>query len=63
MLLQNHKGDPIEDEALLKQAELFELEANDSKQKKNYQKIIAEYATGILADDAFIQLTCSMRPG
>jgi tetratricopeptide (TPR) repeat protein len=55
-LLQNHKGDPIEDEALLKQAELFELEANYSKAEKNYQKIIAEYSDGILADDALYRL-------
>jgi hypothetical protein len=51
MLLQNHKGDPI-DEALLKQAELFELEANDSKEKK-LSKNDTGIRNGILADDAY----------
>jgi hypothetical protein len=57
MLLQNHKGDPIEDEALLKQAELFELEGPKAE---NYQKITG-IRNGILADDALYHLECSMR--
>ncbi len=52
-LLQNHKGDPIEDEALLKQAQLYELEANYEAAKNNYQTIIDNFSDGILADDAF----------
>lgn len=55
-LLQNHKGDPIEDEALLKQAKLFETEGNYEAARKNYQTIIDNYADGILADDAFYYL-------
>lgn len=55
-LLQNHKGDPIEDEALLKQAKLYEAEGNYEAARKNYQSIIDNFADGILADDAFYYL-------
>jgi len=55
-LLQDHKGDPIEDEALLKQAELFELESQYTKAQKNYQAIIDNYGDGILIDDALYGL-------
>ncbi|MGJ8683310.1 MAG: tetratricopeptide repeat protein [Nonlabens sp.] len=55
-LLQNHKGDPIEDEALLKQAQLYELESNFEAAKSNYQTIIDNFADGILADDAYYYL-------
>lgn len=52
LLLENHKGDPIEDEALLNVAKLYELEGNFEEAAKNYQKIINNYGDGILADDA-----------
>ncbi|PQJ31776.1 hypothetical protein BST92_07490 [Nonlabens arenilitoris] len=55
-LLQNHKGDPIEDEALLNQANLYEMEGNLDAAKNNYQTIIDNFADGILADDAFYKL-------
>ena len=55
-LLQNHKGDPIEDEALLKQAKLYELESNFEAAKNNYQIIIDNFSDGILADDAYYYL-------
>lgn len=55
-LLQNHKGDPIEDEALLQQATLFELESQFEKAQKNYQLIIDNHGSGILADDALYRL-------
>ncbi len=55
-LLQDHKGDPIEDEALLKQAQLFELEADYGNAQKNYENIIANYGDGILVDDALYRL-------
>jgi len=55
-LLQNHKGDPIEDEALLNQAKLYETEANYEAAKNNYQTIIDNFADGFLADDAFYYL-------
>ena len=55
-ILQNHKGEKIEDEALLKQAELLESQKKYDAAKFNYQKIIEFYATGILADDAHFNL-------
>jgi tetratricopeptide (TPR) repeat protein len=55
-LLLNHKGDDIEDEALLNLAILYELEGNAEKAREQYQVIIDNYADGILADDAFYNL-------
>ena len=51
-ILENHKGEKIEDEALLKQGKLLEELKEYSKAAFNYQKIIEFYAQGILADDA-----------
>ena len=51
-ILQNHKGEKIEDEALLKQGELLESVADYEGAKFNYQKIIEFYGNDILADDA-----------
>jgi tetratricopeptide (TPR) repeat protein len=55
-ILNNHKGEKIEDEALLKQAELLEKIQDFEAAKFNYQKIIEFYGTGILADDAHFAL-------
>ncbi|WP_461443905.1 tetratricopeptide repeat protein [Maribacter sp.] len=55
-ILQNHKGEKIEDEALLKQGELLESTEDYEAAKFNYQKIIEFYANGILADDAHFAL-------
>ncbi len=55
-ILQNHKGEKIEDEALLKQGELLESKKDYEAAKFNYQKIIEFYPTGILADDAHFTL-------
>ncbi len=55
-ILQNHKGEKIEDEALLKQGELLESIEDYDAAKFNYQKIIAFYANDILADDAHFAL-------
>ena len=55
-ILQNHKGEKIEDEALLKQGELLESIKDYEAAKFNYQKIIEFYPTGILADDAHFTL-------
>jgi tetratricopeptide (TPR) repeat protein len=55
-LLLDHKGDPIEDEALLKQAQLYEIEGRFEKARDNYQLIIDNYNDGILADDAYYNL-------
>ncbi len=55
-ILQNHKGEKIEDEALLKQGELLEGIKDYEAAKFNYQKIITFYSTDILADDAHFAL-------
>ena len=55
-ILQNHKGEKIEDEALLKQAELLESQKKYDAARLNYQKIIEFYASDILADDAHFRL-------
>ncbi len=51
-ILTEHKGETIEDEALLKQAQLFEKKKQYDKALVNYQTIITNYADEILADDA-----------
>jgi len=55
-ILQDHKGEKIEDEALLKQGELLEGLKNYDAAELNYRKIIEFYGSGILADDAHFQL-------
>ena len=55
-ILENHKGEKIEDEALLKQGELQVQLKNYEAARFNYQKIIEFYASGILADDAHFKL-------
>ncbi len=55
-ILLNHKGEKIEDEALLKQSELLSSLQNYEAAKFNYRKIIEFYANGILADDAHFAL-------
>ena len=52
LLLENHKGDPIEDEALLNLARLYELEGDFQSAESSYLSIIQNYGDGILADDA-----------
>ena len=55
-ILQNHKGEKIEDEALLKQGELLVSLKDYEAARFNYQKIVEFYATDILADDAYFAL-------
>ncbi|MCF4100359.1 tetratricopeptide repeat protein [Gillisia sp. M10.2A] len=55
-LLQLHKGERIEDEALLKQAILYEKESEWDKAEANYIKIIEFYKTDILGDNATYRL-------
>jgi tetratricopeptide (TPR) repeat protein len=55
-ILQNHKGEKIEDEALLKQAQLFEEQEDYEAALFNYLKIIEFYGDDILADDAHFAL-------
>lgn len=51
-ILAEHKGESIEDEALLKQAQLFEKKKQYDKAVTNYQSIISNFSEEILADDA-----------
>jgi len=55
-IMTNHKGENIEDEALLKQAELYEKTLQYSKAEANYLKLIEFYNEDILADDAHFRL-------
>ena len=55
-ILTNHKGEKIEDEALLRQAQLFEEKKNFSEARLNYKKIVEFHGDGILADDAHFAL-------
>ena len=55
-ILINHKGEKIEDEALLKQGEIFEKKGEYLKAEDNYLKIIQFYGEDILADDAHFRL-------
>jgi len=51
-ILINHKGEKIEDEALLSQAKLYEKEEDFKSAEKNYQIIIHTFNQDILADNA-----------
>lgn len=55
-LLTRHKGEAIEDEALLKQAQLLEKKKEFDKAERNYLKIITFYSYGIVMDDALFAL-------
>ena len=55
-ILTNHKGEKIEDEALLKQGEIYEKTGEYAKAEANYLKIIEFYNDDILADDAHFRL-------
>ena len=55
-ILTNHKGEKIEDEALFKQAKLFEKEKKYLKASENYLKIIATFKDEFLVDDALYYL-------
>jgi tetratricopeptide (TPR) repeat protein len=55
-ILEEHKGEDIEDEVLLAQALLYEADKAFAKAEKNYITIIDFYKEGILADDAFYRL-------
>lgn len=55
-VLEHHKGEKIEDEALLRQGKLFEERGNHQGALLNYQKIVEFYGDGILADDAHFAL-------
>ena len=55
-ILQQHKGETIEDEALLRQAELLTEAGQTEAAIYNYTKIIEFYGEDILADDAHFAL-------
>ena len=55
-LLENHKGEKIEDEALLKLGELYELKGEFEKAEASYRALIQFYNEDILADDAHYRL-------
>lgn len=55
-ILENHKGEKIEDEALLRQGRLFETQRKFAEAQLNYQKIVEFYGEDILADDAHFAL-------
>ncbi|WP_343487220.1 tetratricopeptide repeat protein [Allomuricauda sp. d1] len=55
-ILQKHKGEKIEDEALLKQGNLLEKVKKYDEAEFNYKKICEFYANDILADDAHFAL-------
>ncbi len=56
LILTNHKGEKIEDEALLKQGQLLESVKEYKKAEYDYLKIVEFYPNGILADDAHFAL-------
>ena len=55
-ILENHKGEKIEDEALLKQGELLEQHKQYDAAEFNYIKIVEFYGNDIFADDAHFAL-------
>ncbi|HEY9169731.1 MAG TPA: tetratricopeptide repeat protein [Lutibacter sp.] len=56
IVLNQYKGHPIEDEALFKQAQLFEKINQFDKAENNYLQIISLNRTDILADDSHYYL-------
>ncbi len=55
-ILNLHKGEKIEDEALLRQAQLFEETGQPEKAEDNYLAIIENFNADILADNAHFYL-------
>jgi tetratricopeptide (TPR) repeat protein len=55
-VLNEHKGESIEDQALFKQAQLFFLKQEYHKAEENYLNMITNYSDDILADDAYFYL-------
>ena len=55
-ILENHKGEKIEDEALLRQGKLLEKQKKYDDAILNYTKIIEFFGSDILADDAHFAL-------
>ncbi len=56
IILISFKGHPIEDNTLLKQAELFKKEKNYTAAENNYLKFIELHKESVLIDDAYFYL-------
>ncbi|RUA10968.1 MAG: hypothetical protein DSY82_04130, partial [Flavobacteriia bacterium] len=56
VILKTYKGQPVEDDALFKQAELFIKTGESEKAKENYLKIIKIDPEGIFIEDAYYKL-------
>ncbi len=55
-ILEEHKGEQIEDEAMLKLGELYFSKKDYDQAELNFRKVIDFYPQGILADDAHFAL-------
>jgi tetratricopeptide (TPR) repeat protein len=55
-IINNHKGETIEDQALFMQAKLYEKNKQYLKAEYNYSKIIEDWREDILVDDAIYRL-------
>ncbi|WP_233188629.1 tol-pal system YbgF family protein [Tenacibaculum sp. SG-28] len=55
-IIKNYKNQPIEDEALYQQAELYIKEKEYQKAVSNLEKVIAINPEGILVDDSLYHL-------
>ncbi|GAB2763580.1 tetratricopeptide repeat protein [Actinomadura fibrosa] len=55
-VLLQHKGEKIEDDALLAQGKLYEEQGAYEKAEANYLKLIEYYNDGVLADNAHFRL-------
>ena len=55
-VLAEHKGKAIEDQALYKQAKLYEEKKEFEKAEANYLNIVTNYKEDLLADDAYFAL-------
>ena len=55
-ILKNHKTDPIIDQTLLLQAQLYASQKEFLKAEANYLRIITDYKDDILVDDAYFYL-------
>ncbi len=55
-ILENHKGEKIEDEVLLKLGNIYEKTKQFEKAEANYLKLIEFYSEDILADDAYFNV-------
>ena len=55
-ILTNHKGEQIEDEALLKMGDIYEISQRYFQAEASYSKLIEFYNDDILADDAHFRL-------